>query len=105
MHWKPEHINPMLALRLALINECWSESWQQQHRRLQQQRHTQRQAHQQQRFHAQQAKQRQAHPLPFSASSASAPPRQKTGRTEAQYRWGRQTFSPRLLKQAGSAKK
>ena len=32
MHWKPEHINPMLALRLALLNERWSESWQEQHR-------------------------------------------------------------------------
>ncbi|GAC1407240.1 MAG: hypothetical protein NVSMB49_27070 [Ktedonobacteraceae bacterium] len=26
------------------------------------------------------------------------------GRTEAQKRWGRQTFSPRLLRQGGSAK-
>jgi hypothetical protein len=48
MHWKPEHINPMLALRLALLNERWSESWQQQHRLRQQQRHLKRQAHQQQ---------------------------------------------------------
>ena len=32
------------------------------------------------------------------------PIRQKTGRTEVQYRWGRQTFSPRILKQASRAK-
>ncbi len=31
MHWRPEHINPMLALRLALLNERWAESWQEQH--------------------------------------------------------------------------
>ena len=30
--------------------------------------------------------------------------RQKTGRTGAQYRWGRHTFSPRMLNQAGGAK-
>jgi len=105
MHWRPEHVNPMLALRLALLNDRWAESWQEQQRlrlRLQQ---LKRQARQQQRFLEQQAKRRKADPPPLSAPSVAKPTRQKTGRTEAQYRWGRQTFSPRLLKQANGAKK
>jgi hypothetical protein len=105
MHWRPEHINPMLALRLALLNERWSESWQEQHRLRQHQRHLKRQARQQQRLLEQQAKRQEAHPPPLPVPSTPKPTRQKTGRTQAQYRWGRQTFSPRMLKQADGAKK
>jgi hypothetical protein len=100
MHWKPEHINPMLALRLALLNERWSESWQQQERLRQQQR----QAHQQLRLRHQHSKGQPPTPA-LPAAATPKPTRQKTGRTEAQYRWGRQTFSPRMLKQANGAKK
>jgi hypothetical protein len=103
MHWKPEHINPMLALRLALLNERWTESWQQQERLRQQQQQLKRQARQQQRVHQQQSQQAPPPPLPVASTPKSV--RQKTGRTEAQYRWGRQTFSPRMLKQANGAKK
>lgn len=105
MHWKPEHINPMLALRLALLNERWAESWQQQERLRQQQHLLKRQASQQQRVRQQQS---QDPPRPVSSvptASTPKPTRQKTGRTEAQYRWGRHTFSPRMLKQANGAKK
>jgi hypothetical protein len=105
MHWRPEHINPMLALRLALLNERWSESWQEQHHLRQRQRHLAREIRQQQRFREQQAKRQEAQPPPIPVPSTPKPTRQKTGRTEAQYRWGRHTFSPRLLKQADSAKK
>lgn len=105
MHWKPEHINPMLALRLALLNERWAEAWQEQHRLRQHQRRLTRQTRQQQRFRTYQAKRQEAHPPPLPVPSTPKPIRQKTGRTEAQYRWGRHTFSPRLLKQADSAKK
>jgi hypothetical protein len=105
MHWKPEHINPMLALRLALLNERWAEAWQEQHRLRQQLRHLRRQARQQQRFREQQAKRQQMQSPSLPGPPAAKPTRQKTGRTEAQYRWGRHTFSPRLLKQAGGAKK
>ncbi len=101
MHWKPEHINPMLALRLALLNERWAEAWQEQHRLRRHQQHLKRQARQTQRFREQQA----AQPPPLPVPSTPKPTRQKTGRTQAQYRWGRQTFSPRLLKQADGAKK
>jgi hypothetical protein len=100
MHWKPEHINPMLALRLAWLNERWAESWQQQEHLRQQQR----QARQQQRMRQQQSKEQQT-PVPaLPVVSTPKPTRQKTGRTEAQYRWGRHTFSPRMLKQANGAK-
>jgi hypothetical protein len=105
MHWRPEHINPMLALRLALLNERWSESWQEQHRLRQHQRQLKRQARQQQRVREQQAKRQEAQPPPIPVPSTPKPTRQKTGRTEAQYRWGRHTFSARMLKQADGAKK
>ncbi len=105
MHWKPEHINPMLALCLALLNDRWSEFWQEQQRLRQQQRHLKRQAHQQQRSLAHQAKRQETHPPPSPVPSTPKPTRQKTGRKEALYRWGRQTFSSRMLKQADGAKK
>ena len=104
MHWKPEHINPMLALRLALLNDRWEEAWQEQQRLRQQQRQLKRQAHQQQRFREQQTKEQETHQPPSAVPSTPKPTRQKSGRTEAQYRWGRQTFSPRMLKQADGAK-
>jgi hypothetical protein len=105
MHWKPEHVNPMLAVRLALLNERWSESWQEQQRLRQQQQQLKRQARQQQRLLEQQAKRQEAQPPPPPVPSTPQSARQKTGRTEAQYRWGRHTFSPRMLKQADGAKK
>jgi hypothetical protein len=105
MHWRPEHVNPMLALRLALLNERWTESWQQQHRLRQHQRQLTRRSRQQQRFLKQQAKRQPAHASAAPLASPPKPTRQKTGRTQAQYRWGRQTFSPRMLQQAGGAKK
>ena len=105
MHWKPEHVNPMLALRLALLNERWEEAWQDQDRLRRRQQHLKRQTRGQQRFREQQATRQEAQPAPAPVLSTPKPTRQKTGRTEAQYRWGRQTFSSRLLKQANSAKK
>jgi hypothetical protein len=94
----------MLALRLGLLNDRWSEAWQEQQRLRQQQRHLKRQVRQQQRFLEQQAKRQEGHPPALPVASTPKPIRQKTGRTQAQYRWGRQTFSPRLLQQAGGAK-
>jgi hypothetical protein len=104
-HWKPAHINPMLALRLALLNERWSEAWQEQDRLRRHQQYLRREIRQQQRVREQQAKRQEAQPPPLPVPSAPQPSRQKTGRTEAQYRWGRQTFSLRMLKQANGAKK
>jgi hypothetical protein len=105
MHWRPEHINPMLAVRLALLNERWQEAWQEQRRLWQRHHHLKQRAHQQQRFAEQQAKRQQADPPPSSAPPPTKAAPQKTGRTQAQYRWGRQTISLRLLKQADDAKK
>jgi hypothetical protein len=105
MHWRPEHVNPMLAVRLALLNDRWEEAWQE-HLQLRQHHHLlKRQLRQQQRFLAQQAKRQQASPPGSAAPTTAKPIRQKTGRTEAQYRWGRQTSSHRMLKQAEDAKK
>jgi hypothetical protein len=41
MHWAPEHVNPMLALRGAERNERWPQAWQQstEHRRSQRMQH------------------------------------------------------------------
>lgn len=107
MHWRREQVNPMLALRMAVCNRRWEENWRDQWRRLSTARQQQRWQHQQQRFQ----KGKQA----FHASVASAPAPQapalvqlakpKGGRTEAQFRWGRQTFSPRMLRQGSNAKK
>jgi hypothetical protein len=105
MQWRPEHVNPMLALHLALLNDRWSESWQEQQRLRQHQQQLTCRTRQQQRLLEQQAKRQETHPPPSPVKSSSKPARQKAGRTEAQYRWGRQTFSPRLLKQADGAKK
>src|SRR5260370_33006279 len=56
MHWAPEHVNPMLALRGAERNERWPEAWQQstEHRRSQrmQQRIQRQQQHYQQKLRA-----------------------------------------------------
>jgi len=94
----------MLALRLALANSRWAESWQHQHRLRQRQYHRKRKLRQQQRFLAQQAKRQQAGPPASLAPTTVKPARQKIGRTEAQYRCGRQTFSSRMLKQADAEK-
>ena len=84
MHWRPEHINPMLALRLALLNDRWSESWQEQQRLRQRQQQLKRHIRKQQRFVAQQAKRQKTHLPPLSAPSTTKPSRQKTGRIGAQ---------------------
>lgn len=101
MHWHPAHVNPMLALRMALCNDRWDEHWADQLRLRRQQRLLRRRTRAQHRFRKLQAARHALSPQP-------PPPRpepKNTGRTEAQRRWGRQTFSPRLLQQAGGAKK
>lgn len=99
MHWKPEQVNPMLALRMGLCNERWDEGWQNQLRWNEQTRSARRWRKHQHRF--------TLHIVPSVVSPPAVPPLPPapTGRTEAQKRWGRQTFSPRLLRQGGFAKK
>jgi hypothetical protein len=43
MHWAPEHVNPMLALRTAVCSERWQEAWQATIAEQQAQRHKKRQ--------------------------------------------------------------
>jgi hypothetical protein len=100
MHWEPANVNPMLALRNALRNDRWEECWQMQQQRCKQKRQTQRQ---------QRCEQRQTHLLhQFTEQMVrfclllprQTPPAQSSspkGRTEAQKRWGRQTFSHKAL--------
>lgn len=112
MHWERSNVNPMLALRTTLCSERWTQGW----LRICAESHTQRT----QRFLAR----REANltrattrllttffrlPLPIllacfpplPSPPTSAPP---TGRTESQNRWGRQTFSPRQLREQARAK-
>lgn len=104
MHWKPEHVNPMLALRSALLNDRWQENWTEQVRWRARQQLQRRRSRQHQRSQHRQAQQQASSPLPPPPSAAPPATRPKTGRTEAQYRWGRHTISRRRLQQAGGAK-
>jgi len=93
----------MLALRMGLCNDRWDEGWQKQTQWQQQTHSMERRRKQQQRFlRRQQTQPHVAVPLPSCAPPQQ--PKPSTGRTVAQYRWGRQTFSPRMLRQGGLAK-
>lgn len=105
MHWKPEQVNPMLALRMNLCNDRWHEGWKDSLQWNEQQQAGERRRKQQQRFQQRQS----SRSKPVMALTTAATPQKSasktvTGRTPAQYRWGRQTFSPRMLRQGGSAK-
>jgi len=108
MHWKPTTVNPMLALRLALCNDRWQENWQAQWKIQQQAKEQRRWSKQQERV-----KQRQEHAHTLRLLVAPPPPPKPDvvplikpkGRTAAQMRWGRQTFSQRVLQKGGYAKK
>lgn len=100
MRWRPSNVNPMLALRNMVYNERWSEGWQQQqHWRTHNQdsRRQQRSKLRRERLlHQLQQQLVRVYllvPHPKPTAPASAP----KGRTEAQRRWGRQTFSPKAL--------
>lgn len=112
MHWERTNVNPMLALRTTLCSDRWPEGWQ----RIREQGHTQR-TH---RWLARrETRLRQATtrllttlfrlPLPILLAFFPPPPSPSVpaapkGRTEAQKRWGRQTFSQRRLRQQALAK-
>lgn len=108
MHWKPANVNPMLAVRMALYNDRWQENWQAQWKAQQQSREQHRWFGLQER-----RKQRQEHAKAIRLLVAPPPPpppevkppTKPKGRTAAQARWGRQTFSQRVLQEGGYAKK
>jgi hypothetical protein len=106
MHWKPEQVNPMLALRMNVCNERWDEGWSDSVRWNEQARSATRRRKYQHRFAQRRASQSQQ-TSPVVAVVAKPEPLKKTstGRTQGQYRWGRQPFSPRILRQGGFAKK
>lgn len=99
MHWKPENVNLMLALSCARFNDRWDEAWQEQHTWNQQRRTQMRVERFQKRSRLQASKREELLALrrPVVIEEVVVP--KKSGRTPAQYRWGRQTFSPRLLRQ------
>lgn len=106
MHWKPEQVNPMLALRMNLCNDRWKEAWSDSLRWNEQARCARRKRKQQHRFKQRQTSQPQLNLPPVAVQPKSElPPKTSTGRTQGQYRWGRQPFSPRILRQGGFAKK
>jgi hypothetical protein len=99
MHWKPENVNPMLALCCARFNDRWDEMWQEQHawnQHHRQQIHLER-FQKRRTLQASKRKELLALVRPAVVEEVRAP--KKSGRTPAQNRWGRQTFSPRLLRQ------
>ncbi len=103
MHWKPEQVNPMLALRMNLCNERWNEGWSDSLRWNEQTRAARRRRKQEHRFRQRQASHAQDIPV-VAVVAKPEPAKTSTGRTQGQYRWGRQTFSPRVLRQRGLAK-
>ena len=100
MHWEPSNVNPMLALRNALRNGRWVETWQMQQQRRKTDRRAQR-LHRSERRRARLLRALKEQivrlclllPRPAPAPQPSCP----KGRTEGQRRWGRQTFSPKAL--------
>lgn len=119
MHWKPENVNPMLALRNAVCNDRWDETWQTSHQQRLQLQRQRREQDTQTRMELAAAQflrlllslqLSQPHPkeeaLSASLSSASPAAPVPKGRTEAQKRWGRRPFSPKGFRlQAEFAKK
>jgi hypothetical protein len=100
MHWEPGNVNPMLALRNALRNERWEETWQGQ----QPWRNDDRRAQRQLRSERRRARLLQSLAeqlvrlcLLLPRQTPPAQPSPPKGRAEAQRRWGRQTFSPKAL--------
>lgn len=108
MHWLLENVNPMLALRMNVCHHRWNEGWTDQQRWQQAAREAKRRQRQQQRLRVKEQHTCELRALvapPAALTLVETPlPKPHTGRTEAQKRWGRQTFSPRLLHQGGSAK-
>lgn len=100
MHWEPTNVNSMLALRDALRNGRWQETWKQQQQWRKDLRHAKRKERgERKRSRLLLALKEQIVrlcillPRPTPAS----PPSRPRGRTEGQWRWGRQTFSRKAL--------
>lgn len=100
MRWLPANVNPMLTLRNQVYNDRWSEGWLQQRQWRKDRQHTRR-THRSLQRRERLIQQIEQHLLRLSfllprPRPPALPPAPK-GRTEAQRRWGRQTFSPKAL--------
>lgn len=106
MHWKRENVNAMLVLRNAVCNDRWDEAWSLAHQQSQQ--HLMQVRSQQAQNRRDRAAARLLHealrwqlarcvpnPPPMPAPAAPPAPPVAKGRTEAQYRWGRQPITPK----------
>jgi hypothetical protein len=106
MHWKPANVNPMLALRMALSNQRWQENWQAQWEAQQQTKEQHRWLQLQERVKQRKEQANALRTLVAPPPEPEVKPVTKPqGRTAAQYRWGRQTFSQRALQEGRYAKK
>lgn len=105
MHWEAANVNPMLALRTAICNDRWAESWRHQQRVRKEQRHAKRQQRVEER-RTRLLRELKTQVLRWFVLLPSVkpvpPPPQRKGRTEGQRRWGRQTFSPKALSDASA---
>lgn len=100
MRWLPANVNAMLTLRNMVSNDRWSEGWGQQRQWRKESQHTrrkQRSLQRSQRLRHQIEQQLLRWYLLLPPPKPAAPPAPPKGRTEAQRRWGRQTFSPKAL--------
>jgi hypothetical protein len=110
MHWKRENVNAMLVLRNAVCNDRWDEAWSLSHQQSQQHLMLIRSQHAEHR--RDRAVARLLHeavrwqlarfvpkphttPAPVVLPVAPPAPPIPKGRTEAQYRWGRQPMTPK----------
>src|SRR5579871_851381 len=112
MHWHRRNVNPMLALRTTVCSDRWKEGW----KVVQTGEHQRRNERKRMRREASfaRAQDRFLHILfsfplhlllDFFSSPPLSPKVKPKGRTESQKRWGRQTFSRRVLQEGSSAKK
>jgi hypothetical protein len=102
MHWGREHVNAMLVLRNAVCNDRWDETWTTAQRQHQHQlahvraQHAQKRRDQAATLLLQEAVRWQlARSVPKPPPPALVAPPTSKGRTEAQYRWGRQPITPK----------
>ncbi len=87
MHWKPEQVNPMLAVRMNLCNNRWNEGWSDSLRWNEQTRCATRRRKQQHRFKQRQASQpQQTIAVVAVVAKPELPHKTSTGRTQGQYR-------------------
>jgi hypothetical protein len=111
MHWDRTQVNAMLALRITLCSERWTQDWQVVRASWRTSRRERFRTRSQAALAKATLRLQQTFwrlPLPLILACFPSPPPTSTapsGRTEGQKRWGRQTFSQRAIQDGRSAKK